>query len=177
MRSLLLSVLLLSATTAGCTSSSSYDSPEDCMALDAGDARDECWSLQAVPLFKQNEDDPTAAEKIINEQVSSSQIRDFIWLDVTKRVSPQSRYYCQKIETSALRERCATLVSRPHLHRELLQGEGGAPGPGGGPPSKGKGKSKGPGKAPPPGGGPGGGGPGGGGPGGGGPGGAPPPPR
>ncbi|MDG1481894.1 MAG: hypothetical protein P8R54_20050 [Myxococcota bacterium] len=137
---------------------SSWDSPEDCEALSAGERRDDCWSVHAVELFKTN---PDRGESLVEEQVSDQQIRDFIWLQVTREVNPGSYRYCEKIQESVLQERCKTLVSRPHLHRELLQGEqspggqGGAPGggpPGGGPPQGGSPGGGPPGGGSPPGG-------------------------
>jgi hypothetical protein len=121
----------------------SWDSPEDCEALSAGEKRDDCWSVHAVEVFKT---DPERGIAVVEEQVSDQQIRDFIWLQVTREVDPGSYRYCERIQESVLQERCKTLVSRPHLHRELLQGEqppgggqGGPPGggPGGGPPGGG----------------------------------------
>ena len=122
---------------------SSWDSSEDCEALSAGERRDDCWSVHAVEIFKT---DPDRGVSVVEEQVSEQQIRDFIWLQVTREVDPGSYRYCEKIQEGVLQERCKTLVSRPHLHRELLQGDqppggqGGAPGggaPGGGPPGGG----------------------------------------
>lgn len=105
----------------------SYDSPDACAALPAGAQRDECWSLQAVPLFQRYRSQPDLAEQVIEEQVSNPDIRDFIWLEVTKGFAPQSYRYCERILNGALKERCKTIVSRPHLHRELLQSAEGNP--------------------------------------------------
>ncbi|MFT5685060.1 MAG: hypothetical protein ACI8RZ_006006, partial [Myxococcota bacterium] len=113
---------------------SSWDSPEDCEALSAGEKRDDCWSVHAVELFKT---DPDRGVSVVEEQVSEQQIRDFIWLQVTREVDPGSYRYCERIEESVLQARCKTLVSRPHLHRELLQGEQPPGGQGGGPPGGG----------------------------------------
>ena len=103
----------------------SWSSPEDCEALSSGEKRDDCWSVHAVELFRT---DPDHGIQVVEEQVSDQQIRDFIWLQVTREVDPGSFRYCERIQESVLKERCKTLVSRPHLHRELLQGE---PPPGG----------------------------------------------
>ena len=114
--------------------------------LSQGPERDECWSLQAVALFQQNRDNPTQAETVIDEQVENPDIKDFIWLEVTKGFAPQSYRYCERIANEALKERCKTIVSRPHLHRELLQApDGGGEALPGGPPPGGPG-------GPPPGG-------------------------
>jgi hypothetical protein len=138
--------------TLACPSpSASYDSPEACAALSAGDQRDECWSLQAVALFQANRNQPDVAEQIIAEQVSSPDIQDFIWLEVTKGFAPQSYRYCERIQNGALKDRCKTIVSRPHLHRELLQApEGGANQPGSGGPPPGGAPPTGGGAPPPP---------------------------
>ena len=112
----------------------SWDSPEDCEALSAGEQRDNCWSVHAVDIFRT---DPDRGTQVVEEQVSDQQIRDFIWLQVTREVDPGSYRYCERIQESVLQERCKTLVSRPHLHRELLQGEQPPGGPGGGPPGQG----------------------------------------
>ena len=142
----------------------SWSSAEDCESLSAGEQQDDCWSVHAVELFKTDPDRGTA---VVEEQVSDQQIRDFIWLQVTREVDPGSYRYCERIQESVLQERCKTLVSRPHLHRELLQGEtppgggpkGGPPGggaqggaPQGGPPQGGGGQGGSPQGGPPPGG-------------------------
>jgi hypothetical protein len=121
----------------------------------------------APQLFRE---DPKEAPSIIEEQVGDSLVRDFIWLTVTREVDPGSYKYCERIQESALGERCRVLVSRPHLHRALLEsaageagktpgdGKAGGPGPQGGgegvprtqgsrPPMRGGGPS--PGQAPP----------------------------
>ena len=129
----------------GCTGGPS--GPDDCQAMDAGAARDECWAAHAPELFRQSAD-RTQAIATIETQVGDSQVRDFIWLSITREVDPSSFTYCKKIEEQALAERCRVLVSRPHLHRELVGGGGGdKAGPGGPPPGAGPG-------GPPPGGGP-----------------------
>ncbi len=123
--------------------------PSDCEAMGAGAARDECWSTHAPTLFRATSD-PDAAVALISQQVEDQQIRDFIWLTITREVDPSSYRYCRLIEEQALAERCRVLVSRPHLHRELVGGQaggaGGGPPPGGGPPGGGP-----PGGGPPPG--------------------------
>lgn len=136
--------------------------PEDCPGQPEGEARDNCWLTHATELFRTT-DDRTAAIATIDSQVSDTGVRDFIWLAITREVDPSSFTYCKKIEEQALAERCRVLVSRPHLHRELVggggeqkggpggpppgAGPGGPPPGGGGPPPKGK-------AGPPPGGGP-----------------------
>ena len=115
----------------------------------SGAQRDECYAKYAADLFRQ---DPGAAEEVINSQVSDSQVRDYIWLTVTREVDPSSYRYCDRIVEPTLGERCRVLVSRPHLHREL-QRESGAPGGPGGGATPGGPQGLRPGGAPPPGGG------------------------
>lgn len=123
-------------------------SPEDCPGEPAGEARDNCWLEHATTLFRET-DDRSAAIATIQAQVEDPRVRDFIWLSITREVDPSSFVYCKMIEEQALAERCRVLVSRPHLHRELVGGGGAGPG---GPPA-GRGPGAGPG-GPPPGGGP-----------------------
>ena len=128
--------------------------PEDCRAMAAGTARDECWVAHAPTLFR-NTSDSALAITTIQTQVGDSNARDFIWLMVTREVDPSSYQYCRLIEGQALAERCRVVVSRPHLHRDIggknrdgaKQGAGGGPPPGGGSPSAGGAPSKG---GPPP---------------------------
>ncbi|MCB9781057.1 MAG: hypothetical protein H6742_20980 [Alphaproteobacteria bacterium] len=116
--------------------------PERCEAMGAGAARDECWATVAPQLFA---DDPARGEQLVEAQVQDQKVKDFIWLTVTREVDPGSGQYCQKIVEPALKRRCMTLVSRPHLHRALQEGGGagessppGAPPAGGGPPPGGQ---------------------------------------
>ena len=50
-----------------------------------------------------------------------SLVRDYIWLKVTREYNPASQKYCQKIQDKTLKERCITLVRRPHLYKEKLE--------------------------------------------------------
>ena len=137
-------LLLLNLFALGCAGGGSWDGPEDCAALSKGANADECWAQHAPALFKT---DPARGVAVVESDVSDQRIRDFIWLTVTREVDPSSYKYCDKIQEAALQDRCRVLVSRPHLHRELLKEGGGK----GGVPSGGK-----PGGPPPPGGKPGG---------------------
>jgi len=96
----------------------------------AGAARDECWATVAPELFRA---DPVAAEALVREQVQDPTVLDFIWLTVTREVYPETPLYCEKIADEAMKTRCRTVVSRPHLHRSLKEGADG-PGPQGAPP-------------------------------------------
>ena len=85
-----------------------------------GSERDDCWSVHIVERF---EKDPVLAEKTVSEDISDPQIRDFIWLKVTREYNPSTRRYCEKIKDKALADRCLVLVSRPHLHRDELRNQ------------------------------------------------------
>ena len=65
--------------------------------------------------------DPSKGVKVVQEQISDQQIRDFIWLKVTREYNPATREYCDLIQDKTLKERCHTLSSRPHLHRDVLR--------------------------------------------------------
>ncbi len=93
-------------------------SAADCSQLSQGEERDDCWSTHILELVKKNE---KQAIKVVEEQVESQQIKDFIWLQITREYNPATRKYCAKIQDKALAKRCQTLVSRPHLHRDILR--------------------------------------------------------
>lgn len=142
------------ALLVACTGARDWSGPADCEALGAGPDRDECWARHAPKVFKEDAD---KGVKIVEEQVGDQAVKDFIWLTVTREVDPTSYKYCDRIVEPTLAERCRVLVSRPHLHRELLRDRE-ATGPGaGGPPPGGAGGPPPPGGAggPPPPGGPG----------------------
>ena len=138
-----------------CSGTREWSGPEDCRSLSAGADRDECWVAHAPALFRQ---DATEGARVIDEQVQDQTVKDFIWLTITREVDPTSYQYCDRIKEPAMAERCRVLVSRPHLHRELLrdrgatsgaQGAQGGPAPGSGGPPPGPRGAEGP---PPPGG-------------------------
>ena len=93
-------------------------SPDDCEAMSQGELRDDCWSLHAVSLFK---DDEAKGISMVETQISDQKIADYIWLTVTREHNPSTRKFCERIKSSALKERCMVLVSRPHLHRDILR--------------------------------------------------------
>ncbi len=139
-----------------CSGGGGATSLADCETMAVGTKSDECWAEHAAELFRE---DAQKGIETVEQKVQDQRVKDFIWLTVTREVDPGSYKYCDRIQEEALAERCRVLVSRPHLHRELLKGgEGGAPGgppggPQGGPPG---GPQGGPpqGGAPPPGGAP-----------------------
>lgn len=115
------------------------DAPEDCAGLDLP-ARDECYATVLPELFRT---DPAGAVTQVEQLVSDPTVKDYIWLTVTRDVDPNSNKYCDRIKDAVLAERCRVLVSRPHLHRGLVDGNrpprapmGGAP-PGVAPPPSG----------------------------------------
>jgi len=107
------------------------DSPEDCAALGDVTARDECYASVLPELFRT---DPAGATRLVEQAVTDPTVKDYIWLAVTRDVDPNSNKYCDRIKDAVLAERCRVLVSRPHLHRGLVEGNrpprapmGGAP--------------------------------------------------
>jgi hypothetical protein len=100
-------------------------SSKDCERIGNAANRDECYAKVLPELFRT---DPNQAESITDSQVSEKQIRDFIYLTVTRQIDPGSYRWCNKIEEPALNERCRVIVSRPHLHKELLGPTSGPPG-------------------------------------------------
>ena len=94
------------------------NSPDDCQDLNKGELRDDCWSEHAVTVFK---DDEARGISIVETQISDPRIADYIWLTVTREHNPSTRTFCDRIKDRALKERCLVLVSRPHLHRDVLK--------------------------------------------------------
>lgn len=119
-------------------SSSAPTTPEDCQGLTDTVARDECYAVVLPPLFRT---DPAKGIQLTDNAVSDQTVRDFIWLTVTREVDPNTNKYCDRIKDQVLAERCRVLVSRPHLHRGLVEGGRAPKTPMGGAP---------PGMAPPP---------------------------
>lgn len=119
-------------------------SPSDCEGIGDAAARDDCYAVVAPALFRT---DPKAGVALVEGKVTDPTVRDFIWLEVTRDVDPNTPRYCERIQDAALKDRCMVLVSRPHLHRGLVEpgqkppkspmgaGAGGPP-PGGPPPGE-----------------------------------------
>ncbi len=124
----------------------SWNTADDCLSERSAAQADECWAAIAPQLFRADRD---RGEQLITEHVTDPQVADFIWLTVTREVDPSSYRYCERIIEPALQERCRVLVSRPHLHRELLKASGG--GPSGGPGTPGAPRTPGAGGGPAPG--------------------------
>lgn len=138
----MLLVLLIVSVLSACGDG---DPLELCEGKADASARDECYAASLPELFRK---DPALGEQLTQEKITDPQLRDFVYLTVTREIDPGSYRWCEKIKEPALAERCRVIVSRPHLHRELLNlGSGGTP-PGGAPPPAG---ASAPGGAPPPG--------------------------
>lgn len=90
---------------------------EDCRTLGSASARDECLATWLPDRFRS---DPDGAARITEEEITDARVRDFVYLTVTRRVDPGSYRWCDRIQEKVLEERCRVLVSRPHLHRELV---------------------------------------------------------
>ena len=118
-------ITALAALTLGCSGGSGFSSAADCEGLSMGEQADECWAQHAAEVFRT---DPNRGVEIVENKVSDQRVKDFIWLTVTREVDPSSYKYCDRIQEEALAERCRVLVSRPHLHRELLKAGGGEDG-------------------------------------------------
>ena len=101
----------------------SWSSVEDCRNLPKGEERDNCWSVHLVDLFRQNRRE---GARVIQEDIASPRVQDFLWLEVTREVDPTTVQYCKEIKDSAVAERCRVLVSRPHLHRDVLRNKNSA---------------------------------------------------
>ena len=95
-----------------------WASADDCSVLQKGKDKDNCFSIYIVEVFRE---DPSQGIKVVQEEISEQQIRDFIWLKVTREYNPATREYCDRIQDKTLKERCHTLSSRPHLHRDILR--------------------------------------------------------
>lgn len=135
LRLLVLVVASVAPSLVGC-STPAPTNPEGCMELGSATARDECFLLLLPSIFKT---DPARGIELTLSSVSDPATRDFVWLTVTRDVDPNSDKYCNRITDTLLKDRCKVLVSRPHLHRNLIDGKGppmgahGQPGVGGPP--------------------------------------------
>ena len=92
-----------------------WSSIDDCLALAPSNQGDDCLSTHVVELFKK---DPKKAQKELPSLVQDPIILDYLWLKVTREYNPATQDYCQKIKDTLLKNRCITLVRRPHLYRD-----------------------------------------------------------
>ena len=130
--------IVLSALLAVACHTSAPTTPEACDALVSAAEQDECYLSVLPSLFKL---DPARAVALTEKSVHEPATKDFIYLTVTRDIDPNSEKYCDRIVDARLKDRCRVLVSRPHLHRELLNGQNAPMAPlgtaagGGGPPT------------------------------------------
>lgn len=124
-------VLLLPLLLAAC-GAVDPKTPEDCAGISDTARRDDCYTVVLPDVFRT---DPARGIELTETAVTDPTVRDFIWLTVTRDVDPNTNKYCNRIKDPVLADRCRVLVSRPHLHRDLVDGTGKtARSPGGGPP-------------------------------------------
>ena len=129
MKTTLLTMVCWMVALSGCTGSSAkaWTTVEDCSALELGDVKDDCWGHFIVEVYKE---DAKRGMEIMQQEISNDGVRDYLWLEITRKVDPTTTKFCQMIQSKTLLKRCQTLVSRPHLHRETLrkkQGSSSAP--------------------------------------------------
>lgn len=98
---------------------------EECGEVGDEGARNECYARFLPERFRQDADE---AATMVESLITDVEIRDFVYLTVTRTVDPGTYRWCERIQADAIEARCRVLVSRPHLHRELV----------GAPPKKGR---------------------------------------
>ncbi len=118
MKILLYTLVMTSILACYSTPKASWSTPEDCAALPAGDVKDDCFGHFIVDIFKS---DPKRGMEIMQQEISNDGVRDYLWLEITRKVDPTTTKFCQLIQSQTLMKRCQTLVSRPHLHRDTLR--------------------------------------------------------
>ena len=106
-------MLLLVASILLACSTPTPNSWEDCGSLGGADRLD-CLSQQLPKVFCE---DSARGEALVNEKVEDATVRDYIWYRVTSDVEPNNARWCMKIGDSAIKERCQSIVKRPHLQR------------------------------------------------------------
>ena len=118
MRILLFTAAINSILGCQSTPDKGWSTQEDCVALPAGDVKDDCYGHFIVDIFKS---DAKRGMDIMQQEISNDSVRDYLWLEITRKVDPTTTKFCQLIQSQTLMKRCQTLVSRPHLHRETLR--------------------------------------------------------
>ena len=109
----------------GCRGSSP-STIEDCRSLAESGARDTCFAEIAVAVYRAS---PQEGEALLQE-IQSTNVRDYVLHTFTREIDPSTARWCQQIQGREMQSRCRLFVQRPHLHRELVGGEGGRPPPG-----------------------------------------------
>lgn len=110
----------------GCTPAPKQHTPEECASLPMGVEKDDCWGNCIIEVFSA---DSQKGMQIMESEISNPKVRDFLWLEITRKINPTTMTYCKKIADKDLFNRCQTLVSRPHLHRESLRSNEGTSAP------------------------------------------------
>ena len=118
MKILFYTLVMTSILACQSTPKASWSTQEDCAALPAGDVKDDCFGHFIVDIFKS---DPKRGMQIMQQEISNDRVRDYLWLEITRKVDPTTTKFCQLIQSQTLMKRCQTLVSRPHLHRDTLR--------------------------------------------------------
>ena len=119
MRILFLSIaIVISIFACQSTPDKGWVTQEDCADLPSGDVKDDCFGHFIVDIFKS---DAKRGMEIMQQEISNDSVRDYLWLEITRKVDPTTTKFCQLIQSKTLLKRCQTLVSRPHLHRETLR--------------------------------------------------------
>jgi hypothetical protein len=98
----------------------------DCQGLSGAEAVDSCLASVAVEVVKAD----LSAAKVLLEAIQDPLVRDYVLLSFTREIDPSTSRWCHQIKSKQLRSRCRVLVTRPHLHRELVGGAPGRPPPG-----------------------------------------------
>ena len=111
-------VVILLTVACQSTPDVAWNTQEDCSALPPGNTKDDCFGQFIVDIFKS---DSKRGMEIMQQEISNDSVRDYLWLEITRKVDPTTTKFCQLIQSQTLLKRCATLVSRPHLHRETLR--------------------------------------------------------
>ena len=109
----------------GACGGASIETLEGCLGVDDLDKRDSCLADIAIVTYRA---DPAEGESLL-AQITSSDVRDYVLHTYTREVDPSTRRWCEQIQGDQMRARCLTIVSRPHLHRELVGGPTGRPPP------------------------------------------------
>ena len=99
---------------------------DECQAMGSVTDVDSCLASIAVATAKA---DPIASEVLL-AAIEDPLVRDYVLLSFTREIDPSTAVWCQQIQSKQLRSRCRVLVTRPHLHRELVGGAPGRPPPG-----------------------------------------------
>lgn len=95
-----------------------YETSTECAGVGSAVERDNCYTQTLPKLFCTDE---AAAVKLVEEGVSEQVSRDFIWLQVTSKVDPYTRQWCDRIVDDTLKKRCEERQVRPHLHKQLAE--------------------------------------------------------